>query len=127
MEFEGCCHRRGLKGKSLSPSLRLWMMGSFKGPLAGAAVLCALPEILRFAGFSDAVVANMRLLIYGLHLVLIAHFRPQGIAEYRLEKEQNAILTFLGVLFSLRLRIFPRQNPSPIHELQNRSNRPESV
>ncbi len=61
-------------------------VGNFRGPLVGAAVLIALPEILRFAHFPDAVAANLRLLIYGLLLVLIAHFRPQGIAgEYRME------------------------------------------
>ena len=60
--------------------------GNFKGPLVGAAVLIALPEILRFAHFPDGVAANMRLLIYGLLLVLIAHFPPQRIAgEYRME------------------------------------------
>jgi len=59
-------------------------VGNFKGPLVGAAVLIALPEILRFAHFSDSVAANIRLLIYGLILVLIAHLRPRGLAgEYR--------------------------------------------
>ena len=59
-------------------------VGNFKGPLVGAAVLIAIPEILRFVDFPDAVAANMRLLLYGLLLVLIAHFRPCGLAgEYR--------------------------------------------
>jgi branched-chain amino acid transport system permease protein len=61
-------------------------VGNFKGPLVGAAVLIALPELLRFAHFPDNMAANMRLLIYGLLLVLIAHFRPRGLAgEYRFQ------------------------------------------
>ena len=61
-------------------------VGNFKGPLVGAAVLIALPEILRFAHFPDSAAANMRLLIYGLLLVIMAHFRPRGLAgEYRFQ------------------------------------------
>lgn len=46
----------------------------------------ALPELLRFAHFPDSIAANMRLLIYGLLLVLMARFRPQGLAgEYRFQ------------------------------------------
>lgn len=60
--------------------------GNFKGPLVGAAVLIALPEVLRFANFPDSVAVNMRLLIYGLLLVVMAHFRPNGLAgEYRFQ------------------------------------------
>jgi branched-chain amino acid transport system permease protein len=34
----------------------------------------------------DAQAANLRLLIYGSLLVLLMHFRPQGIAgEYRMQ------------------------------------------
>ncbi|MCX7092045.1 MAG: branched-chain amino acid ABC transporter permease [Methylobacter sp.] len=61
-------------------------LGNFRGPLVGAAILVGLPEILRFFDFPDAQAANLRLLIYGLLLVLLMHFRPQGIAgNYRLE------------------------------------------
>ena len=58
-------------------------VGNFKGPLVGAAVLIAIPELLRFTHFPDGIAANMRLLLYGLMLVLVAHFRPRGLAgEY---------------------------------------------
>ncbi len=58
--------------------------GNFRGPLVGAAVLLAIPEILRFAAIPDSVAANLRLLIYGLLLVVMMHLRPQGLAgEYR--------------------------------------------
>lgn len=61
-------------------------VGNFRGPLVGAFVLLAIPELLRFAHFPDAAAANIRLLAYGGLLVLMAHFRPKGLAgEYRLE------------------------------------------
>lgn len=61
-------------------------VGNFKGPLVGALLLIALPEGLRFVAIPDAIAANVRLGIYGLCLVAIAHFRQQGIAgEYRIE------------------------------------------
>mgnify|MGYP000030868625 CR=1 FL=1 len=61
-------------------------VGNFKGPLVGAVLLIALPEVLRFVAIPDAIAANVHLGIYGLCLVAIAHFRQQGIAgEYRIE------------------------------------------
>ena len=61
-------------------------LGNFRGPLVGAALLILLPEALRFVALPDAIAANMRLLIYGVLLVLMMQFRPQGIAgEYRME------------------------------------------
>lgn len=61
-------------------------MANLLGPLVGAAVLVALPEVLRMVHFPDAVAANVRLLAYGLLLVLIVHFRPQGLAgKYRVQ------------------------------------------
>jgi branched-chain amino acid transport system permease protein len=60
-------------------------VGNFRGPIVGALILIFLPELLRFAHFPDALAANVRLTIYGLLLVLMIHFRPQGISgEYRL-------------------------------------------
>ncbi|MEM7602257.1 MAG: branched-chain amino acid ABC transporter permease, partial [Verrucomicrobiota bacterium] len=55
-------------------------VGNFRGPVVGAAVLIALPEVLRFLQLPDSLAANFRLLIYGLLLVLIMHFRPAGLA-----------------------------------------------
>ncbi len=61
-------------------------LGNFRGPVVGAAVLLLLPEALRFLNLPDAQAANLRMLIYGLLLILMMHFRPQGIAgKYRLE------------------------------------------
>jgi len=61
-------------------------LGNFRGPIIGAAVLILLPEALRFLQLPDALAANLRMLIYGMLLILMMHFRPQGIAgQYRME------------------------------------------
>ncbi len=54
--------------------------GNVRGPLVGAAVLILLPEALRFLHLPDTVAANVRMLAYGLLLVLMMHLRPQGLA-----------------------------------------------
>jgi len=60
--------------------------GNFRGPMVGAIVLVLLPEVLRFTPIPQSVAANVRLLVYGLLLLVVVHFRPQGIAgEYRIE------------------------------------------
>ena len=60
-------------------------VGNFRGPVIGALILIALPELLRFLNLPDAQAANLRLATYGLLLVLMMHFRPQGLSgEYRL-------------------------------------------
>jgi branched-chain amino acid transport system permease protein len=61
-------------------------LGNFRGALVGAATLVGLPEVLRFLALPDAQAANLRMLIYGLLLVLMMHMRPQGIAgDYRMQ------------------------------------------
>jgi len=55
-------------------------VGNFRGPLIGAFILLAIPELLRLLAMPDAVAAEVRLMAYGLLLVLMMHFRPQGIA-----------------------------------------------
>lgn len=60
--------------------------GNLKGPLVGALTLIAIPEILRLLELPGSVAANVRLLVYGLLLVLLMLWRPQGIAgRYRFE------------------------------------------
>jgi len=60
--------------------------GNFRGPLVGTVVLLAIPEILRLVHLPDAMAANLRLVIYGLLLIIMVHLRPQGlVGEYRLE------------------------------------------
>ncbi|MCC6485531.1 MAG: branched-chain amino acid ABC transporter permease [Armatimonadetes bacterium] len=57
--------------------------GNFQGPVVGAATLLAFPEILRLLHIPAAAAANLRLMAYGLLLILLVHLRPQGIAGER--------------------------------------------
>ncbi len=60
-------------------------LANLRGSLLGALFLILLPEILRFVGFPTDVAAQMRELVYGLILVLLMLYRPQGIlGEYKL-------------------------------------------
>jgi branched-chain amino acid transport system permease protein len=60
--------------------------GNFRGPIVGAVTLLAIPEILRFVDLSERLAGNLRLAAFGLLLVLMMHFRPQGLAgEYRID------------------------------------------
>ena len=53
--------------------------GNLRGPIIGAIVLVVLPELLRFLGMPDAVAANTRQVIYGLAMILLVRWRPQGL------------------------------------------------
>ncbi len=60
-------------------------LASNKGAIWGAVFLILLPEILRFVGFPDEIAAQMRQVVYGLILILLMLYRPQGlVGEYRL-------------------------------------------
>lgn len=54
-------------------------IGNVKGPVVGALFVILLPELLRNLGFPPAVAANLRQIIYGLALILVVYFRPQGL------------------------------------------------
>jgi branched-chain amino acid transport system permease protein len=62
--------------------------GNFYGSVLGALVLIAVPELLRFfRGFSEAIAGPFRQILYGLMLMVMMRFRPQGlIAEYKAPK-----------------------------------------
>lgn len=56
-----------------------------KGALLGAVFLILLPEALRFVGFPSDIAAQMRQVVYGLILILLMLYRPQGlVGEYKL-------------------------------------------
>ena len=60
-------------------------LANLKGSLLGALFLILLPEALRFVGFPNEVAAQMRQLVYGLLLVILMLYRPQGLmGEYKL-------------------------------------------
>jgi branched-chain amino acid transport system permease protein len=54
--------------------------GNFKGPIIGAITLILIPEALRFINISDSIAPNLRLIIYGLMLVLFMKIKPRGLA-----------------------------------------------
>lgn len=55
-------------------------LGNIRGPVIGALFVILLPEALRFLGLPDSIAANLRQIIYGLALIILMRFRPQGIA-----------------------------------------------
>jgi branched-chain amino acid transport system permease protein len=60
--------------------------GNLKGPLVGAFFMLILPEALRFVGLPDTIAPNVRQMIYGLLLIILMRYRPQGLAgEYKFE------------------------------------------
>lgn len=59
-------------------------LANLRGSVLGAIFLILLPEILRFIGFPSEIAAQMRQVIYGLMLVLLMIYKPQGlIGEYK--------------------------------------------
>ncbi len=54
-------------------------IGNTKGPILGALFVVIIPELLRFVGLPNTIAANLRQIIYGLSLVLVMYYRPQGI------------------------------------------------
>lgn len=60
-------------------------LANLRGSALGALFLILLPEILRFVGFPSDIAAQMRQVVYGLILVLLMLYRPQGlVGEYRI-------------------------------------------
>lgn len=58
-------------------------MGTLWGPVLGAALLIALPELLRFLPFSSTELGPMRQIVYGAVLMAFCFLRPQGIVAGR--------------------------------------------
>ena len=60
-------------------------LSNLKGSLLGALFLILLPEALRFVGLPNDIAAQMRQVIYGVILIVLMLYRPQGLAgEYKL-------------------------------------------
>lgn len=53
--------------------------GRIIGPVTGAVIYILLPELLKFLQMPDSIAANMRMILFGLLLVLIVRFKPKGI------------------------------------------------
>lgn len=66
-------------------SIILGGLASNRGAVIGAVVLILLPELLRFVGFPSDIAAQTRQAVYGVMLVVLMLYRPQGlIGEYKL-------------------------------------------
>jgi len=60
-------------------------LANLRGSILGALFLILLPEILRFVGFPSDIAAQIRQVAYGMILILLMLYRPQGlIGEYKL-------------------------------------------
>lgn len=60
-------------------------LANLRGSILGALFLILLPEILRFVGFPAGIEDQMRQVVYGIILILLMLYRPQGlIGEYKL-------------------------------------------
>ncbi len=60
-------------------------LANLKGSMLGALFLILLPEILRFAGFPNEIAAQTRFGLYGLLLIILMMYKPQGLmGEYKL-------------------------------------------
>jgi len=60
---------------------------SFYGPIVGAVVLVALPEILRFIGIPTSSAAHVKQMLYGSILIAAMLWRPQGLmGNYTFDK-----------------------------------------
>jgi branched-chain amino acid transport system permease protein len=59
--------------------------GNVWGAAIGAAMLVALPEILRFVGLPNVIAANLRQILYGTLLLIMLMIRPRGlVGKYNL-------------------------------------------
>jgi branched-chain amino acid transport system permease protein len=59
-------------------------VGNLVGPALGAVILLLLPEGLRLLGIPGVKAAEIQQIIYGLLLVVLMLFRPQGLVGKRL-------------------------------------------
>lgn len=64
--------------------------GSLWGSVVGAIILVILPEALRYIGLPSSVAANLRQITYGVLLVAMMMWRPQGLlGEYSFERNAS--------------------------------------
>jgi len=54
-------------------------IASLEGSFIGASILVIFPELLRFLGMPSSVAAPLRQMIYGLLLIVLMIWRPQGL------------------------------------------------
>ena len=75
---------------NITTMVLLWAMvfvggsQSIRGMIVGPAVLLLFPELFRFLGVSGAVIGHIQQALYGLLLIVLMLYRPQGLAGRRL-------------------------------------------
>jgi branched-chain amino acid transport system permease protein len=53
--------------------------GGILGPITGALIYILVPELLRFLSLPDSISANLRMILFGLLLLVIIRSKPSGI------------------------------------------------
>ena len=53
--------------------------GTIRGGVAGAVFVIVIPELLRYAGFPDDIAAPLKQILFGLILILVMRYRPNGL------------------------------------------------
>jgi branched-chain amino acid transport system permease protein len=53
--------------------------GNLWGSIAGTVVLTVIPEALRFVGIPSQTAPHIRIMLYGLILILLMLYRRQGL------------------------------------------------
>lgn len=53
--------------------------GTIRGGIAGAVFVIVIPELLRYAGFPDDIAAPLKQILFGLILILVMRYRPNGL------------------------------------------------
>jgi len=53
--------------------------GTIRGGIAGAVFVILIPELLRYAGFPDEIAAPLKQILFGLILIIVMRYRPNGI------------------------------------------------
>ncbi|HOX60461.1 MAG TPA: branched-chain amino acid ABC transporter permease [Candidatus Magasanikbacteria bacterium] len=60
-------------------------LADLRGSILGTIILVILPEALRFLGLPSDLAANLRQILYGLALIMMILFRPQGfLGKYKM-------------------------------------------
>ncbi len=53
--------------------------GTIRGAIAGAIFVIVVPELLRFAGLPENIAAPMQQIVFGLILIIVMRYRPNGL------------------------------------------------
>ncbi|MBL8031928.1 MAG: branched-chain amino acid ABC transporter permease, partial [Candidatus Doudnabacteria bacterium] len=54
-------------------------LANFRASILGSVLLVVLPEALRFVGLPSEIAGQMRNLLYGLLLILLMLYKPEGL------------------------------------------------